>query len=116
MRRLAADDPAHGRIMPKPLGVVDILITGETPEYGLPQHADKRMPAILAGADVGERFTRHRGETERVVEFSIGKQTGVGGADRATKMHHQATVKIYPENIAVVSPAGFAMAASLNEA
>ena len=38
--------------------------------------------------------------TERVVEFSIGKQTGIGGDDRAAKLHHQATVKIDPENIA----------------
>jgi hypothetical protein len=43
MSRLAADEPAHGQIMPKPLGVVHILITGETSANGLSQHADKRI-------------------------------------------------------------------------
>jgi hypothetical protein len=100
MRRLAPDNPAYRRIMPKPLGVVHILLTSETPEYGLPQHANKRMPTVLAGAGVGERVACHREKTKRVVEFSIGEQTGVGGDDRAAKLHHQATVKIDSENIA----------------
>jgi hypothetical protein len=35
MRRLAADNPAHGRIMSKPLGVVHILISRQTPKREL---------------------------------------------------------------------------------
>ncbi len=31
MSRLAADDPSHRRIMPKPLGVIDILVSGKPP-------------------------------------------------------------------------------------
>ena len=52
--RLAADDPTHRRIMTQPLGVVDVLVSGQPPEHGLPQRLDTRMPAVLAGAGVGE--------------------------------------------------------------
>jgi hypothetical protein len=61
MRRLAADNPTHRRIMPKLLGVVHVFIAGESPEDRLPKHPNERVPAVLAGAGVGERFARHRG-------------------------------------------------------
>ena len=79
MGRLATDNPAHRRIMAQPLGVVHVLISGQPSEHRLPQHSHQRMAAILASARIGEHFTRHRGETKRVVEFAIGKQPGVGG-------------------------------------
>lgn len=101
MHRFAAEDPAHGWIMPKSLGIVQVLITGKMAKYGLPQHADKRMPAINAGADVGERFARYRGKSECVVEFSIGEQAGVGSDYRAEKLHHQENVIIESERLAI---------------
>ena len=33
---LAADDPAHRRITPQPVGVVDILVSGKPTEYRTP--------------------------------------------------------------------------------
>jgi hypothetical protein len=38
------------------------------------------MPAVLAGACVGEYIAGHRGKAERVVEFPVREQAGVGGA------------------------------------
>ena len=38
--RLAADDPAHRGIKPEPVGVVDILVAGETPIDGLAKETD----------------------------------------------------------------------------
>jgi hypothetical protein len=67
--------------LPKPLGVVDILVARETTEDRLPQHPNKSVPAVLAGPCVREAVTRHRGQAERVVEFPVGKQSGVGGHD-----------------------------------
>ena len=52
--RLAADDPAHRRIMPQAQGVVDILVSGKPPEHRLPQQPDQRMAAIPAGACIGQ--------------------------------------------------------------
>ena len=99
--RLAADDPAHRRIMAQPLGVVDVLVSGKPPEHGLPQHPHQRVPAVLAGAGVGEPLARHRAEAERVVEFAIGEQTGIGGDDRTAKLERQPAVEIEPERLAV---------------
>ena len=94
MRRLAADNPAHRRIMTQTFGVVHIFVSGKTAEDGLPQHANKSMAAILARARVGERLTRHRGQAERVVEFAIGEQSSIGGHNGATKLQHQTAVEI----------------------
>ena len=71
--RLSADYPPHRGIMAQALSVVHIFISGKSPKYGLPQHPDESMPAIPAGAGVGEHLARHRAEAERIVEFAIGK-------------------------------------------
>ena len=87
--------------MAQPFGVVDVLVSGEPPEHRLPQHADQRMSAVLAGAGVSEPLARHRTEAERVVEFPVGEQTGVRGDDRTAKLEHQPAVEIEPERLAV---------------
>jgi hypothetical protein len=51
---LAADDPAHRRIVTKTLGIVHILIAGETAEHRLPQQTDQRMAPVLANAGISE--------------------------------------------------------------
>ena len=58
---------------------------------------DQRMAAIPAGACVGEHVARHRAETESVVEFAIGQQSGIGGDPRAMELKLQAAVEIEPE-------------------
>ena len=67
--------------MAQPLGVVDVLVSGKPTEHRLPQHTDKSVPAVLAGAGVGEPLAGHRRKAERVVEFAIGKQPSIGGDD-----------------------------------
>src|SRR3974390_844909 len=49
VRRFAAENPAHRRIMPQTLGVVHILVSGKPTEYRLPEHPDQMMAAVLAG-------------------------------------------------------------------
>ena len=66
-----------------------------------PQHADQRMTAVLAGASVGENLACHRAEAERVVEFPVREQTGVGGDYRSLKLEDQAAVEIELERLAV---------------
>jgi len=58
------------------------------------------MSAVLAGAGVGELLARHRTEAERVVEFTVGEQTGVRGNNRTAKLEHQPAVKIELERLA----------------
>ena len=100
----AADDPAHRRIMPKPLSVVHVLIAGEASKDGLPEQSGQGVPAILAGAGVGQNLARHVRQSERVVEFSVGEQAGVGGHDRSPKLQLQSAIEIEPRLRGEVRP------------
>ena len=60
VRRFAADNPAHRRIMPQALGIVHVLVSGEAAEDRLPKQSGQCVPAILASACVDENIARHR--------------------------------------------------------
>ncbi len=96
--RLAANNPTLRGIMAQALSVVHVFISGKSPKYGLPQHPDECMPAILASACVGERITRHRAEAQRVVQFPVCEQACVGGNHRSAKVKQQSAVEIEPES------------------
>jgi hypothetical protein len=116
MGGLPAADPSHRRIMAKTLGVIHILIPGEPPEHGLSQHSHQRMPAIPARARAGEHFARHRGKTERVIEFPISQQSGVGGHHRSAKLEHQGRSKSTQRDPSFDTSAGCVMTeASMSE-
>src|SRR5262245_28989605 len=55
----AADDPAHRRIVPQALGVIDILVSGKATEYRLPQQTNQRVAAVLSCAGIDEHPARH---------------------------------------------------------
>ncbi len=73
---LAADDPAHRRITPQPVGVVDVLISGKPTEHRLAQHAHS-MATVAACAPVNQMLLRDGHQAERVIEFAIGQQAGI---------------------------------------
>ena len=101
LSRFAADNPAHRRIVAQALGVVHVLVSGETTKHRLPQQTDQRMAAVLAGARIGERLARHRGQPECVVEFAVRQQSGIGRDHGAAKLQHQTAVEIELENLVV---------------
>jgi hypothetical protein len=86
----------------QPLGVVDILVPGEPPEYRLPQHSDQSVPAVLASARVGKHLACQSTEAERLVEFAIDQQSGIGCDNRAAELEHQPAVEIEPERLATI--------------
>ncbi len=53
------------------------------------------------GACVGEYIAGHRGKAERVVEFPVREQAGVGGDHRSSKLEHQPAVEIESENLGI---------------
>jgi hypothetical protein len=95
--RLAADDPAHSRIVAQTLGVVDIYVSRKPPEHGLPQQPYQRMATVPAGACVSERAACHHAEAESVVEFTVGQQASIGRNDRTAKLERQSAVEIEPK-------------------
>ena len=101
LRRLAADNPAYGRIMPQALGVVHVLISSETAKHRLSQQTYQRMAAVLACARIGKRLARHRGQAECVVELAVCEQSRVGRDHGAAKLQHQSAIEIEFENLMV---------------
>ncbi len=77
--------------------VIHVLVSGKPPKDRLPQHPDQPMPAVLTGSRIRERFPGHPAEAERIVEFAICEQPGVGGHHRTAKLEHQPAVEIEPE-------------------
>jgi hypothetical protein len=98
--RFAADDPTHCRIMARPFCVVDVLVSGQPSENGLPQHAHERVSAVLSGPGIREPFASHRAEAQRIIEFTVSEQTGVRRNGRAAKLKHQLAVEIEPQHLA----------------
>jgi hypothetical protein len=64
----------------------------------LAQHADEGVATVLACASVGEKLTGYWRQSERIVEFAIREQTGIGSHDGAAKLHHDAPIEIEPKN------------------
>ena len=95
--RLAADDPAHRRIMPQALGIVDIFVSGKPCEHRLPQQADQSVTAVLAGACIGEHVAHHRAETESIVQLAVGQQSRIRGDPGAMEFELQPAVEIEPQ-------------------
>ena len=77
--RLAADDPAHRRITPQTIGVVDVLVSGKPAEHRLAQHPDKIMATVPTRAPVNQVLARNTHQAERVIELPIGQQSSIGG-------------------------------------
>src|SRR5215475_9128330 len=114
LRRFAADNPPHRRIVAQALDVVHILVSGKATKYRLPEQPGQCVPTILATACVGQNITRHLGQTEYVVEFAISQQPSIGGHQGAAKLEHQAAVESSRTASDPDSPLGCAMAASLD--
>ena len=55
------------------------------------------MTPVPAGARIGEHIAGHRAETEGVIEFAIGEQSGIGGDPGAMELELHAAVEIEPE-------------------
>src|ERR1700726_946044 len=87
--------------MAQALSVFHIFISGQPTEHRLSQHSNESMPAIPAGACVGEYIAGHRGKAERVVEFPVREQAGVGGDHRSAKLEYQPAVEIDSENLGI---------------
>jgi len=55
------------------------------------------MAAVPAGPRIGEHVRGHCAETEGVIEFAIGEQSGIGRDPRTMELQLHAAVEIEPE-------------------
>src|SRR5271167_322981 len=92
---------AHGWIMCQTLGVVDILIAGQAAEHGLTKQTSQQVTGILAAAALRQHRTREIREADRVIQFSVNKDAGIGGDATSVEFQPQAAVKINPQGTVI---------------
>jgi Transglycosylase len=69
------------------------------------------VATVLAGARVRQRIGTRVGQAQRVVQFAVSQQPGIGGDRGAAKFQQQTTVEIEPESAFSASPLGSPIAA-----
>ena len=94
---LAADNPPHGGITSKTLGVVHILITANTSKQRLAEQASHAVPPILAGTAVLENIPGNLGQAKGIVELPIGEKSSVGSDLGTMEFEFEAAVEIDPQ-------------------
>ena len=96
-RPVAIHHSAHRRIMGETFSVVHILIAGEAAEHRLAQQAGQQVTGVLATAAFRQRRASQIGQPERIIQFAVGQQSGVGGDPAAVEFQLQAAVEIDPQ-------------------
>lgn len=92
-----ADNPTRRRVTSQAVGGVHVLIATQATEDGLPKQSCHRVLVVLAGARVDELVANHVRQLERVIELTVGKQSGVGGDLGTAELKLQAAVEIEPQ-------------------
>jgi hypothetical protein len=94
---LSADDRTHGGITGESLGVVDVLVAGETPEHRLPKQSAQLMAHVPTASAIEELRDRDLREPEGIVEFAVGQQAAVRGDPRAVEFELDPAVERGPQ-------------------
>ena len=83
--------------MDQSVGVVDIFVAGEAAENRLAKQAGQQMAGVLAAPSIRQRLPGEIGQPEGIVEFAVGKQSGVRGDPTAVELQPQPAVEIDPD-------------------
>lgn len=87
--------------MRQPVGIVDVLVSGEAAEHGLAQQPGQHVTGVLAPATVRQHAGGQVGQTQSVVQFAVGEQSGVGRDPAAAELQLQAPVEPDPQGAVV---------------
>ena len=71
-----------------------VLVAIQATEDGLAKQSCHLVLAVLAGARIDELVANHVRQPERVIELSVGKQSGIGGDPGTVELKLQAAVEI----------------------
>ena len=95
---LAADDPPHDRVEAEPVGIVHVVVPAKASENGLAELPDKTVAAVLPATGVRECIPGNLGQSDRIIQFPIRQQPGVGRDLGTVELQLQPTVKTEPQN------------------
>lgn len=98
--RSAAHDPSHGGIHGKPLGIVGVLVTGQTAVDRLPQHRRQGVLRVKTGPGIVQfQLVNLSRQAERLVECTIRQETGIAGDLCPVEFEANLTVEINPQGV-----------------
>jgi hypothetical protein len=87
-----------GGVNAQPLDIVDIFITCQSAVDRLAQQRHKAMLPVLAEATILQAVSPHLGQAERLVEFPLGHEHGVGRDLTAEELQPQPTCEVNSTN------------------
>jgi hypothetical protein len=82
----ATHDDSHRGIVVEALGVVNVFIACQSAVDRLAKQGQEVVLGVLAGAGVVQAAGRGAGQFKGVVEFAVGKESGVAGDGRAVEL------------------------------
>ena len=85
--------------MAEAVGIIHVLVSGKTTKHRLTELSNQRMATIPASPVIGQNRTSKFCQAEGIIQFTEGKQSGIGGDLGAVEFQLQAAVKFDP-NIA----------------
>src|SRR5215211_6168449 len=74
----ATHDPAQGRIVRQPVGIIHVFVPSQSPEHGLAKLRDQSVAAILARPGIRKDFSGQACQAEGVIEIPKREQTRAG--------------------------------------
>ena len=89
---------ANGRIMRQAISVVRILIAGQSTGHRPTKQPSQQVAGVLATAALRQHCTCEISEAERVIQFSMDQDAGIGSGAAAVEYQLQAAVEIDPQN------------------
>ena len=95
---MAADDPSHDRVEAEPVGIVHVVVPAKAPENGLAELRDKTVATVLPTTGVRQCVAGNLAQSDRIVQFPVRQQPGVGSDLGTVELKLEPTVKIQPQN------------------
>jgi hypothetical protein len=92
----AADNLTLDRIEGQPIGVFDILASGQSPEHRLPKQSVNTMNRVLPASSVVQCCCREIGQPECIIKLAHHKQAAARTDLRAPELHPHTAVELYP--------------------
>ena len=94
---MAAADPPHDRVEAEPVGIVHVVVPAKASENGLAELPDKTVTTILPTMGVRECFPGNLGQSDRIIQFPIRQQPGVGRDLGTVELKLQSEVETGPK-------------------
>ena len=95
---MAADDPSHDRVEAEPVGIVHVVVPAKAPENGLAELRDKTVATVLPTTGVGEYVPGNLAQSDRIIQFPVRQQPGVGSDLGTVELKLEPAVKVQPQN------------------